>query len=70
MCRRLFEGLSSALNDETGGLLAVKLIGAAVIGIFFIDALVPEMYDRYAAQGVVLSGLAMTAYGIFGPWDL
>lgn len=68
-CRRLIADLSFALNDEMGGLLGVKLVGAAVIGICCIDAVVPEMYDRYAAQGVVISGLAMTAYGIFGPWE-
>lgn len=69
-CRRLIKSISSALTEETGVSLALRLAGAAVVGIIFIDAVVPEMYDRYAAQGVVISGLAMTAYGIFGPWDL
>lgn len=67
--RRWIKNFTSGLTDDAGGLLALRLAGAAVIGIIFIDAVVPEMYDRYAAQGVVVSGLTMTAYGIFGPWD-
>ena len=64
------KNMASGLADENSGLLALKLAGAAVISVFFIDAVVPEIYDRYAAQGVVVSGLAMTAYGIFGARDL
>jgi hypothetical protein len=69
-CRRLIKNYLSALADETGELLALKLVGVTVVSVVVVAAIVPETYDRYAAQGVVISGLAMVAYGVFGPWDL
>lgn len=69
-CRRFIKNISSAPGDETNGLLTAKIVVAVVVGIIFFQMVVPDAYDRYAAQSMVVAGLMMIAYGLFGPWDL
>ena len=57
-------------SDEVGHeLVVLKHFVTALVLFMVFDAVVPEAYDRYGAQGLLLSGLLMLAYGVLGPWE-